>query len=188
MCNIACQHVWLQVVKIVQVVWRLVVPKLVSFMIMITCSNCSMVVWVWNSDLCCTVTVLMAYRYGKVVMKLHTQMQLNQLGLESALKGVQKVRGSVCSVVKFLWVVHSIVQGVMILFLVSLVEMIWNRIISSWMCKFWGWKHLWNVVKEGNLILLDCCSLRVSVSMMNSLISRIVPHWEVVMMQMHSQI
>ena len=57
-------------------------------------------------------------------MKLHTQMQLNQLGLESALKGVQKVRGSVYSVVKFLWVVHSIVQGVMILFLVSLVEMI----------------------------------------------------------------
>ena len=57
-------------------------------------------------------------------MKLHTQMQLNQLGLESALKGVQKVRGSVYSVVKFLWVVHSIVQGVMILFLVNLVEMI----------------------------------------------------------------
>ena len=38
----------------------------------------------------------------KVLKKLRRKLQLNQLGLKSALKGVQSVRGNVCSVVKFL--------------------------------------------------------------------------------------
>ena len=55
----------------------------------------------------------------KVVKKLRRELQLNQLGLKIALKGVENVKSSVCSVVKFLLVAGSIVQGVMILFLAS---------------------------------------------------------------------
>ena len=60
----------------------------------------------------------------KVVKKLRRELQLNQLGLQIALKGVESVKSSVCSVVKFLLVAGSIVQGVMILFLASLWKMI----------------------------------------------------------------
>jgi len=126
--------------------------------VLVTCSM------VWNSNLCVFTTVLKVYKLKKVWMKLGVQLQLKQLGLEIVLQKVVKVSDSVCSVERYLWVVHSIVQGVMMLFLVK-----WNILRDRMLIfRFWVCVRFVSRVKGESLSMLGCCSLRMSSREMSS--------------------